>query len=133
MKNTIKFFAVTLVLSMLCISLGGCFRDDYGYVLGGDYKIDSESLELVGDPVLKYELDEEYDEYTVKVEGFVKNIGEEEKTNCYISFVIYDSEGNTLSTAEGYCYYLEAGGVWRFCAVGYTDFKPSSIKLISLY
>ena len=113
--------------------MAGCFVDDYNYVYGSDYKIDSESLELVGEPVLRYELDEEYNEYTVKVEGYVKNIGTEDKTNCYISFIIYDSEGNTLSTAEAYCYYLEAGGTWRFCAVGYSDFEPSSIKLISLY
>ncbi len=132
MKNSFKLFAVILVVSMLCISLGGCFSSG-DYVYGSNYKIDGESLELIGDPTLKYELDEEYGEYTVKVEGYVKNIGEEEKANCYISFVIYDIDGNTLSTADGYCYYLEAGGVWRFCAVGYTYFKPSSIKLISLY
>ena len=132
MKNTFKFFALTLVLSMLCIALGGCFSSG-DYVYGSNYKIDNESLELVGNPALKYALDEEYGEYTVKVEGYVKNVSEDDRNNCYISFVIYDSEGNTLSTANGYCEYLEAGGVWRFCAVGYSSFEPSSIKLISLY
>ena len=132
MKNTFKFFAVALVLSILCISLGGCFSSG-DYVYGYNYKIDGESLELVGTPTLKYELDEEYGEYTAKVEGYVKNISKDDRTNCYISFVIYDSEGNTISTASGYCEYLESGSVWRFCAVGYSSFEPSSIKLISLY
>ena len=131
MRSFVKYISALLITAVLCVSLVGCFpfcSEDID-----PEQIDSEVLELVGEPTMRYEYDEEFSEYVVYVEGFVKNISKYSKSYIYVTYVIYDADGNTLTTASAYCEYLEADGIWRFCATGYSPYEPASVKLLSLY
>lgn len=131
MRSFVKYISALIITAVLCISLTGCysfFINDIDSEL-----VDSEALELVGEPTMRYEYDEEFCEYVVYVEGFVKNISEYSKSSIFVTYVIYDADGNTIANASTYCEYLEADGIWRFCATGYSPYEPASVKLVSLY
>lgn len=131
MKKTIRFFIAALLFAVSIASVAGCTPvEDYPFE--ARYKIDDGTLEPVGDTKMTYEFDEEFGEYLVMIDGYVKNISDNEKMYASVAFVIYDSDGNTIGLAESYCQYLEAGATWHIRATGYCPFEPSSYKLVSL-
>lgn len=130
MKKLIKKTSIILICIIVCLSFSGCIPL---YIDNTNMEqINEESYEVVGEPTMRFEYDEEYGEYLVYVEGLVKNLSESSAYVC-ITYVIFDTEGNTIATSSGYCDFLEAGGTWRFCASGYSPYEPASFKLVSLY
>ena len=127
-----KLISVLLLCTILCVSLSGCYSDELLESL--EPHIDEEAFEVVGEPTMRYEYDEEFKCYDVFVEGIVQNTNTEEgSSSVFITFAIYDKDGNTIGTASGYCEYLEAGARWRFCAEGSIYYEPSSCKMTALY
>lgn len=73
------------------------------------------SLELVGN--LYTTSSGGYGYYTHYIEGILKNVSGKKLDYAQVSFVIYDSAGNTIGSAFDNISNLERNGTWKFKAI----------------
>lgn len=83
-----------------------------------------DNLELVG------EVSDESDEFATYLTGVVKNNTQKDYSYVQITFNLYDADGNIVGTAIDNINNLEAGGTWKFKAMGIGESgTPASYKL----
>lgn len=126
MKRTVRLISIICVLVILSLSLISCFpiKPDFGEPV---------NLELSGEPKMTWSYDEEYRTYEVTIDGVAENTLGKDVSDCFVTFTLYDADGNVLDTAEAYLSLLKAGEKWRFCAYGSVGYEPASFELTELY
>jgi hypothetical protein len=128
-RSLFRFILMTLVLSLTVSMLGSCL---YLLDLVDDFENETE-LELVDEAKMTYVFNDETGYYDVSIRGILKNPKNTDVTGGYVTFIVYDSEGNTICSAEDYISKIEAGGTWRFCAVGSSRYSPASFEIDEHY
>jgi hypothetical protein len=71
------------------------------------------------------------DEYSTHVIGKLKNNTSKQLTYVQVQYALYDESGNQIGTALANVNGLDAGGTWKFDAIGITG-ETSKYKLIDL-
>lgn len=71
-----------------------------------------QKFEFVGD------LSSESDQFATYISGVLQNNTDKEYVYCQITFKLYDAEGNMIGTALANVNNFEAGGKWKFKAMG---------------
>ena len=66
------------------------------------------------------------------IEGKIKNNTDYAYDYVEVSFNLYDKNGNQIGTAYDSITNLDAKGTWKYKAVGGTDEKVSSYKLVEI-
>lgn len=86
-------------------------------------------LELVGEPTMTVTYDEETKEYTVVLEGFVKNVSGQNCEDAYIRVQYYDGVGDPAGVDSDWLDYLDAGETWHFYLVQYSESEPVRFEI----
>lgn len=71
------------------------------------------------------------DNYSTKITGKITNNTDKTYSYVQVTFSLYDSEGALLGTALANVNNLEAGGVWKFEAIGFES-NVASYKLTDI-
>ena len=70
------------------------------------------------------------DDYTTTISGTFTNLTDSQLGYVSVSYNLFDADGNQLGTAYANTSNLDAGGTWKFEAVGmYDQAKVASYKL----
>lgn len=72
-----------------------------------------------------------YDGFAYYVTGTITNNTNKEYSYVQVTFNLYDSSGAQIGTALANINNLEAGGTWKFSAIGGTE-KAASYKLAEI-
>ena len=67
---------------------------------------------------------------TYKISGLIRNFGDEECRNLFISYTLYDKDGNILGYATADLERLDEGKTWKFIAKPY---ELDSLALVDHY
>ena len=125
MNKMKRLTAFALLMIMLLLSLCSCFPF---YYFEKPIK-----FELSGEVSLKSVYNEEFNCYDVYLDGVAENTTGKDLASCWVSFTLYDNEGNVIGTAEDNLNDLKAGEKWRFSASGSMGYEPASFELDELH
>ena len=119
-----------IIAILTAMGLSGCssFLDNTSL---DNNEATSSRYEFVGeiDTTLDYN---SYLGYTLEIKGKLKNTTSRKFSYVSVTFAIYDENGIQIGTAMDNMNYLQAGNIWSFKAIGWTDDEPASYKLVEV-
>lgn len=96
-------------------------------------KTETKAPEQKEDFTLEGETQGAYDEYgmSYSITGSIKNNTDHDASYVQVTFNLYDAQGNQIGTALDNINNLEAGGIWKFEALGLEE-GIASYRLIEI-
>ena len=119
-----KIFSIIMTI-FVAIGFWGCST------LLDDDDATSVRYEIVGQTKMDVDYNV-YTGYTIEITGKLKNTTSTEFSYVSVTFALYDKDGNQIETALDNMNYLQAGSIWSFKAMAWTDVEPKSYKLVEV-
>lgn len=96
-------------------------------------KTETKAPEQKEDFTLEGETQGAYDEYEMSysITGSIKNNTDRDASYVQVTFNLYDAQGNQIGTALDNINNLEAGGIWKFDALGLEE-GIASYRLVEI-
>lgn len=129
MRGKIKHVCLLFLIIICAFAFSGCMP---GCILENTEGLfENAEVTVVEEAKLSVSYNVATRDYDVRVEGILKNT-EEYNVSISITIILYDADGNALTSIDDYISQIEGNGSWHYCARATTNIKPASCRVITM-